>query len=131
MLTKERKEIEKSQLELEAEPDEGKILELEEELYLLFMEMNNITETLDSKDQTLGFLNNKINSLTEEVITLDIDNIQPLKFSGLQSVDAARVTLQTFFSILLDLNIYKRDLENKCIESDEHILELTDKIRLM
>jgi hypothetical protein len=75
MLNKERKEIEKSQLELETEPDEGKILELEEELYLLFMEMNNITETLDSKDQTLAFLNTKINSITEEVIALDIDNI--------------------------------------------------------
>lgn len=58
------------------------------------------------------------------MIALDVDNIEPLKFSGLQSVDAARVTLQTFFSVMLDLNIYKRDLENKCIESDEAILEL-------
>jgi hypothetical protein len=39
MLQKERKEIEKSQLELESEPDEGKILELEEELYQLHIEM--------------------------------------------------------------------------------------------
>lgn len=69
-------------------------------------------------------MTNKINNLTEEVTSLDIDNISPLKFSGLQSVDAARVTLQTFFSILLDLNIYKRDLEVKCIESDEAILDL-------
>lgn len=55
---------------------------------------------------------------------MDADHIEPLKFSGLQSVEAARVTLQTFFSVMLDVNVYKRDLETKCIESDEQILEL-------
>ncbi len=44
-------------------------------------------------DETFNFLNNKINRITEEVIALDIDNIEPIRFSGLQSVDAARVTL--------------------------------------
>ena len=29
-----------------------------------------------------------------------------------------------FFMVLLDLNVYKRDLETKCIEQDETILEL-------
>jgi len=39
-------------------------------------------------------------------------------------VDAAKVTLQTFFGVMLDLNVYKRDLEIKCIESDDAILGL-------
>ena len=37
MLAKERKEIMKAKIEAETEPDEGKILELEEELYQLFL----------------------------------------------------------------------------------------------
>ena len=82
-------------------------------------------------NETLNFVTKKVNELTEEAISLDIDNIQPLKFSGLQSVDAARVTLQTFFSVLLDLNIYKRDLENKCIEQDETVIEQCGRIRAL
>lgn len=78
MLKKERMEIDKQQMECETEPDEGKILEMEEDLYQLFMEINNITENLETLDQTLGYLNGKVNTLTEELITLDIDSIQPL-----------------------------------------------------
>ena len=45
-------------------------------------------------------------------------------FKGLNSVEMARATLRTFFMVLLDLNVYKRDLETKCIEQDETILDL-------
>jgi uncharacterized coiled-coil protein SlyX len=92
------------------------------------MMIQNITDALESLDETLNFVSKKINTLTEEVTALDIDNIAPLKFSGLQSVDAARVTLQTFFGVLLDINVYKRDLEMKCIDQDEAILGLNEKI---
>lgn len=92
------------------------MLELEEEIDHLCMQIATITEALDSMDQTLDFMNKNINELCEEIASMDSDSIEPLQFSGLQSVDAARVTLQTFFGVLLDLNIYKRDLEQKCIE---------------
>lgn len=128
MLEKDRKELEKQNLELIAEqaevPDEGPILELEELIYQLTMEIQNVNETLESLEETHKFHSDKLNLLNEEAIALDCDNIEPLKFSGLQSVDAARVTLQTFFSVMLDVNIYKRDLETKCIESDEAIINL-------
>lgn len=39
-------------------------------------------------------------------------------------MEMARATLRTFFMVLLDLNVYKKDLEMKCIEQDETILEL-------
>lgn len=134
MLDKDRKELEKQHLELAAseqeEPDEGPILELEEEIYQLSLQIGNITETLESFEDSCNFHAKKLNSLNEEAIALAADNIEPLKFSGLQSVDAARVTLQTFFVVMLDLNIYKRDLENKCIESDETIIDLTAQIQM-
>ena len=62
--------------------------------------------------------------MSEEVSAWDPDSIKPPRFRGLNSVEMARATLKTFFMVLLDLNVYKRDLETKCIEQDETILEL-------
>lgn len=86
--------------------------------------MQNITETLESLEETYEFHTRKLNQLNEEAIALSVENIEPIKFIGLQSVDQARVTLQTFFSVMLDLNIYKRDLELKCIDSDARLIEM-------
>lgn len=58
-------------------------MELEETHYIKSMEIDTITENLDSLDETLTFFNNKINGLSEELMSLDIDNIEPIKFSGL------------------------------------------------
>lgn len=49
--------------------------------------------------------------------------IDPPKFKGLNNVETAKATLKTFFMVLLDLNVYKKDLENKLIEQDEQMLE--------
>jgi hypothetical protein len=40
-----------------------------------------------------------------------MDSVQPMSFNALGSIESARATLKTFFSVVLDLNIYKRDLE--------------------
>ena len=47
-----------------------------------------------------------------------------MQFDALESIDSARETLKTFFQVVLDLNIYKRDLEQKCIEQDENVIKL-------
>ena len=43
----------------------------------------------------------------------------------------AKATLKTFFMVLLDLNVYKKELETKCIEQDELILELQNTVSLL
>ena len=48
-----------------------------------------------------------------------------MSFNALDSIDSARATLKTFFQVVLDLNIYKRDIEAKCIEQDEEVIRLT------
>ena len=58
-----------------------------------------------------------------------MESIQPLNFNALDSIDSAKATLKTFFSVVLDLNIYKRDLENKCIEQDENVIRLTASVK--
>lgn len=78
MLSKERKDAEKQEMELETDIDEGKLYELEEDLDNIAMEMQQITDNLDSMDETLDFINRKINILSEEIAAIDIDNIQPI-----------------------------------------------------
>ena len=46
-------------------------------------------------------------------------------------MENARATLRTFFMVLLDLNVYKRDLEQKCIEQDETMLELQQTLNIL
>jgi len=54
-----------------------------------------------------------------------MESVQPMTFNALDTVESARATLKTFFTVLLDLNVYKRDLEQKCIEQDENVIQLT------
>lgn len=119
--------IEKERLEMELniiedyeskgiEFDEERKLEVEESLEEVNLESNSITETLDVLEQSLEFVQSKINQASTEVKTFDMDSIQPPMFKGLNSVEMARATLRTFFMVMLDLNVYKRDLEGKCIE---------------
>ena len=54
--------------------------------------------------------------LEEEIGQFDPDSIKPPGLKGLNSVEVARATMKTFFMVLLDLNVYKRELETKCID---------------
>jgi hypothetical protein len=53
-----------------------------------------------------------------------MESIAPLEFGALDSIESARVTLKTFFQVLLELNVYKRDLEKKCLDQDGVVIEL-------
>ena len=58
-----------------------------------------------------------------------MDSVSPLSFNALDSLDSARATLKIFFQVVLDLNVYKRDLENKCIDQDEKVIQLTASLK--
>lgn len=72
----------------------------------------------------MNYVQVKVTKLEDEIQAWDPDSIKPPRFRGLNSVEMARATLKTFFMVLLDLNVYKKDLETKCIEQDETIIEL-------
>jgi len=86
------------------------------------LEIGSITETLDMLEETLEFVQSKVNQVTEEVEGFDLDAVQPMSFNALDSIESAKATLKTFFQVVLDLNIYKRDLEQKCIDQDENVI---------
>ena len=46
-------------------------------------------------------------------------------------MDMARQTLRTFFMVLLDINVYKKELEAKCIEQDEQVLLLQGQVAVL
>ena len=111
LIAKEKLDFEKEELEAapEDQKDEGRIIEIDEQLKDMAMEINSITETLDMIEETLGFVQEKSNQATEEIESFDIESITPMNFNALDSIESAKATLKTFFGVVLDLNVYKRD----------------------
>ena len=116
LIMKEKLEYEKEELENTQSKDEGRILEIDDNLKDILLEISSITETLDMLEEALEFVQEKLYQVTEEIEGFDIESVNPMSFNALDNIDSAKATLKTFFQIVLDLNVYKRDLETKCIE---------------
>ena len=116
LIMKEKLEFEKEELESAPTKDEGRILEIDDNLKDISLEINSITETLDMLEEALEFVQDKVYQCTEDIEGFDMESVQQLSFNALDTIDSAKATLKTFFQIVLDLNVYKRDLEQKCIE---------------
>lgn len=67
-------------------------------------------------EEHLDHVEVKISSIESEIKAFDMEKVQAPRFRGLNDVANARATLKTFFMVVLDLNVYKKDLENKLIE---------------
>lgn len=107
------------------EEAEARIMELEEEVYQLTYQQEALMSSLESVEDSLNRHYSQLEVLRDEAQVLAAQSQDMLKFPSLQSsAHAARTTLEVFFSQLLDLNIWKRDLENKCIQSGDEILDL-------
>lgn len=104
--------------------DEGFVIMLEDEIDSLQAAELMLLETLESLDSTLSYVNDRIKRLEEQIHQTDFEKKQPLQFRGLQSVEAAKITLKTFFDMVLDLNFYQRDLEETISELTENISKL-------
>lgn len=127
IIEKERLELEMEELAEAAEEggefDEARQLEIENELEDVVTESDSITATLDVLEEHLDHVESKIAQIQTEINAFDMNAIDPPKFKGLNNVETAKATLKTFFMVLLDLNVYKKDLENKLIEQDEQLIE--------
>ena len=67
--------------------------------------------------ETMEFVQSKLNQVVEEIQGFDLESVSPLSFNALDSIESAKATLKIFFQVVLELNIYKRDLENKAVIS--------------
>ena len=133
LIQKEKLDFEKEDLETmpEDQKDEGRFFEIEDQLRDFGLEIESITQTLDDQQETLEFIQSKLNQATEEVEGFDLDSVAPMEFSALESVDSAKATLKVFFQVVLDLNIYKRELEKKCIDQDEAVIQMETEKRTL
>jgi len=48
-------------------------------------------------EDTLEFVNNKIDSIIDEIDEFDMESVQPMSFNALESIDSAKETLKAFF----------------------------------
>ena len=113
---RERLLIEKEEIDLTNTIEEARGIEIEYEMDDILLESDSITQTLDTLEEHVTYVQTKIEKLEGEIESFDPESIKPPGFKGLNSVDVARATLKTFFMVLLDLNVYKRELETKCID---------------
>ena len=113
------------------EYDEARQLEIEGELEDVCQESDSITATLDVLEEHLDHVEGKVAQIRAEIKAFDMEQVEAPRFRGLSNVDNARATLKTFFMVLLDLNVYKKDLENRLIEQDENMLELQSKVQIL
>lgn len=97
----EKEKLEFEQEEIEAQPedqkDEGRLLEIGDLCKEADMEITALTDSLDDLEETLEFIQSKINQISEEIEGFDYDSVTPLSFHALQSIESAKLTLQTFF----------------------------------
>lgn len=118
-IERDRKTIELEELveiaEASEEPDEGPILELEEDIYKLTAEIERIEELLSTQEEKYNYLIQTNEETFNEGTELGFKSIEPLKFQGLKSIESAKLTLEVFFDQLLNLNFQKRDLEKSNI----------------
>ena len=105
-----------AQDEVEGGRNEERKLEIEGELEDVCTELDSITATLDVLEEHMDHVETKIAQIKASIQSFDLDTVTPLRFKGLSSIENAKATLKTFFLVFLDLNVYKKDLENKLIE---------------
>ena len=69
-------------------------------------------DNLDNLEEKNEFIEAKITSIKTSIIEFNPEDIDELKFEEVQSLEGARACLSAFFAILLDVNVYKRQLES-------------------
>ena len=80
VIQKERLEFELSDLEQKQEEgspdfDEARSLEIQAELEDIVVETDSITQTLETLEEHLDFVQGKVNKLTQEIKSFDLDSI--------------------------------------------------------
>ena len=80
VIQKERLEFELADLEQKQEEgspdfDEARSLEIQAELEDIVVETDSITQTLETLEEHLDFVQGKVNKLTQEIKSFDLDSI--------------------------------------------------------
>ena len=75
------------------------------------LDMRVIQDSLDNLEEKNDFIQNQLTQIKTSIIEFNPSDIEELKFDEVQSLEGARACLSAFFTILLDTNVYKQELE--------------------
>ena len=75
------------------------------------LDMRVIQDSLDNLEEKNDFIQNQLTHIKTSIIEFNPSDIEELKFDEVQSLEGARACLSAFFTILLDTNVYKQELE--------------------
>jgi myo-inositol catabolism protein IolC len=64
-------------------------------------------------EEKFDFIETKLSQINAELLQFSPDDVEQLRFEQVQSIEGARACLGAFFGILLDINVYKKQLENQ------------------
>jgi prefoldin subunit 5 len=108
--------------------DEEELYAIGEEIEQINFEMRAIQDNLDNLEERHDFIENKVSSFTTQLIEFNPDDVDQLRFEEVQSIEGARACLGAFFKILLDVNVYKRQLQNVNLENEATIESLNSQL---
>jgi chromosome segregation ATPase len=109
-------------------PHEGEIILISEEIENYDTELTDYKERIETLEEKLSFLSEKANSINEELIKLNPDDAEHLIFKEVNSISGARACLSTFFNILLEINIYNKELESTVIAKEQEAVNASTMI---
>ena len=123
-----KKETMQRDREMTAEDDLERIYELEDKLREVECDMAAVNGNIESLEEKNDFINNRIAELHKEKLEVNAEDIEVLRFTDIRTVEHAKICLSTFFGLLLDLNVYKKQLEKKAVEQETTIETLRVEI---
>lgn len=122
---KEKLEASRRQID---EADLDQLEEVDQEIRGCELELEAINENISSLDEKLEFVNEKISVFNKEVIEIDPEGIEALRFEEIGNLEEAKVYLGSFFNIFLEMNVYRSMVENKILEQEDSIDKLKSEI---
>ena len=111
------------------DPDDKDLIdEMDQEIREMELELESITENMNSLEDKLDFVSEKISTFEKEIIEINPESIERLRFEEISNLEEAKIYLGSFFNIFLEMNVYRSMVENKILEQDEVIEKLKQEL---
>ena len=123
-----KKEKLESQRNLIDSEDYDALEDVDQEIRAYELELNNINENMNSLEDKLDFINEKISVFKKEVIEINPEGIESLRFEEITNLEEAKIYLGSFFNIFLEMNVYRNMVENKILEQEDTIEKYKEEI---
>mmetsp|Transcript_23012 Transcript_23012/g.22357 ORF Transcript_23012/g.22357 Transcript_23012/m.22357 type:complete len:160 (+) Transcript_23012:2389-2868(+) len=108
--------------------NDDEVYQINEEVDSIEFEMKALQDNIESMEEKQDFIQSKITNYNAELVGLNPDDIEQLRFDEVQSIEGARACLEAFFGILLDVNVYKKQLEALSLQNEATIDTLKSEV---